>query len=285
MKMTFSECIQLVPGIYVQASTQNFRLHRLLPWENAPASEVLLENGDAPVTRQLMAGALYAALTQPRSPDQKNAAQTLPTPSLLRHIHSLASSYQTTHATPPTMRFVAERLAAKGQHAAASHCRKVADEESGHDTLALNDLKALDLPAQDLVDQLRPKAALELVTLFKRYAYSAQPIAVLGYAYALERMALFNTEATIAAIEQLIPKGIKATTCLRVHSAVGSDAGHVAESIDFIATLPAHDRTAIARAVYESTLSESDYLGDVAMTTLLAEFGWSIDKFSSGVAA
>lgn len=284
--MTFSECIQLVPGIYVQASTQNFRLHRLLPWENAPASEVLLENGDAPVTRQLMAGALYAALTQPRSPDQKNAAQTLPTPSLLRHIHSLASSYQTTHATPPTMRFVAERLAAKGQHAAASHCRKVADEESGHDTLALNDLKALGLPAQDFVDRLRPNGSLANVALFKRYADSTQPIAVLGYAYALERMALFTTEATITALEQLIPKGIKASSCLRVHSAVGSDSGHVAESIDFIATLPAHDRATIARAAYE-TISEnsSDYLGDAAMTNLLAEFGWSIDKLSSGVAA
>jgi hypothetical protein len=286
MTTMFTECMQLAPGIYVQASAQNFRLHRLLPWEHAPASEALQDIGDAPVTRQLMAGALYAALTQPRLPDQNITAQTLPTPSLLEHIYSLASSYQTTHATPPTMKFVAERLAATGQHEAASHCRKVAEEESGHDTLALNDLSALGLPAQDFVDRLRPKGSLVTVALFKRYANSAQPISVLGYAYALERMALFNTEATIAAIEQLIPKGIKATSCLRVHSAVGSDAGHVAESIDFIAKLPAHDRTAIARAAYE-TISEnsSDYPGDAAMTNLLAEFDWSIDKLSSGVAA
>lgn len=285
MPTTFRECIQLAPGIYVQASAQAFRLHRLLPWENAPAIEALQDIGDAPVTRQLMAGALYAALSQPRLPDQKNAAQTLPTPSLLRHIYSLAGSYQTTHATPPTMRFVADRLSATGQHEAASHCRKVADEESGHDTLALNDLSALGLPAQNFVDRLRPKGSLAKVALFKCYADSAQPISVLGYAYALERMALFTTEATIAALEQLIPKGIKATSCLRVHSAVGSDTGHVAESLDFIATLPAHDRIAIARAVYETlTLRESDYPGDAAMTTLLAEFGWNFGEWSSVVA-
>ena len=36
-------------------------------------------------------------------------------------------------------------------------------------------------------------------------AASDEPIAVLGYAYALERMALFSTEESVAAIERLIP--------------------------------------------------------------------------------
>lgn len=243
---------------------------------------MLQETGDTNVTRQLMAGAFYAGFPQ-RSAGEKIADDAITTaaPSLLRHIHSLAGSYQTTHATPPTMRRVAERLVARSQHTAATHCLHVAEEESGHDTLALMDLAALGLPAQEFVARLRPKNSLALVELFTRFADSDAPIAVLGYAYALERMALFSTAASIAAIERLIPAGIKATRCLRVHSAVGSDAGHVAESIAFMATLPPQDRATIARAAYEtnSLLCAGNYYpGDAAMRALLNEFGWAMDE-------
>jgi hypothetical protein len=279
--VTFTETIRLAPGVYLQASAQKFRLHRLLPWDVAPCIETLQDIGDANVTRQMMAGAFYAGFPQ-RACDEKIADDSVTTtaPSLLRHIHSLAGAYQTTHATPPTMRRVAERLAARGQHTAATHCLHVAQEESGHDTLALKDIAALGLPAQEFVAHLQPKSSLALVELFTRFADSDAPIAVLGYAYALERMALFSTEASIAAIERLIPAGIKATRCLRVHSAVGSDAGHVAESIAFMATLPPEDRAAIARATYETIsllcAAPSDYPGDAAMRALLDEFGWAM---------
>lgn len=275
---TFTETIRLAPGVYLQASPRKFRLHRLLPWDAAPGTETLQETGDTHVMRQLMAGAFYAGFPQ-RSSDEKIAGDSVTTtvPSLLRHIHSLAGSYQTTHATPPTMRRVAERLAACGQHAAATHCLHVAKEESGHDTLALMDLAALGLPAREFVARVRPQSSLALVELFTRFANSGEPIAVLGYAYALERMALFNTAETIAAIEQLTPAGVKATRCLRVHSAVGSDAGHVAESIAFMATLPPQDRATIARATYETIrLQSRDYPGDAAMHALLDEFGWAM---------
>ena len=86
------------------------------------------------------------------------------------------------------MRRVAQRLAVRGQPVVAEHCLQVAEEESGHDTLALMDLTALGLPAQAFVNRLRPKNALALVDQFSRFADSDQPIAVLGYAYALERM-------------------------------------------------------------------------------------------------
>jgi hypothetical protein len=277
---TFTETIRLAPCVYLQASPQKFRLHRLFPWDVAPCIETLQEPGDTNVTRQMMAGAFYAGFPQ-RSPDNQRTADTT-APSLLRHIFSLAASYQTTHATPPTMRRVAERLAARGQHTAATHCLHVAEEESGHDTLALMDLAALGLPAQEFVARLRPKNSLALVELFTRFADSDAPIAVLGYAYALERMALFSTKESIAAIERLIPAGIKATRCLRVHSAVGSDAGHVPESIAFMATLPPEDRATTARATYETIslqcAAPSDYPGDAAMRALLDEFGWAMDE-------
>ena len=278
---TFTDSIRLAPSVYLQASPQKFRLHHLLPWETAPCIETLQETGDPKVTRQLMAGAFYAGFSR-RASDEKIADDSVTTsaPSLLRYIHWLAGAYQTAHATPPTMRRVAERLAARGQHTAAKHCLQVAEEESGHDTLALLDLAALGLPAQEFVAHLQPKSSLALVELFTRFADSDAPIAVLGYAYALERMSLFSTAESIAAIERLIPAGIKATRCLRVHSAVGSDAGHVAESIAFMATLPPEDRGAIARAAYETAsllcAARHDYPGDEAMRALLDEFGWAM---------
>jgi hypothetical protein len=152
-------------------------------------------------------------------------------------------------------------------------------EESGHDTLALMDLAALGLPAQEFIAHLQPKSSLALVELFARFADSGAPIAVLGYAYALERRALFSTEESVPTIERLIPAGIKATRCLRVHSAIGSDAGHVAESIAFMATLPPEDRAGIARATHETIslqcAAPHDYPGDAAMRALLDEFSWA----------
>lgn len=274
---TFKESIQLAPGVYLQASPKKFRLHRLLPWDAAPGSETPGETGDIDLMRQLMAGALYAGFVQ-RSSAERNADGSVSAPSLLRHIHSLAGSYQTTHATPPTMRRVAERLAARGQQSAVAHCLKVAEEETGHDALALLDLAALGLPAQEFVARLRPINALALVELFTRLADSEQPIAVLGYAYALERLALFSTEASVATIERLIPAGVTATRCLRVHSAVGStETKHVSESIAFMSTLPQQDRAAIVRATHQTSSllwAPHDYPGDAAMRALLDEFGW-----------
>jgi hypothetical protein len=278
---TFTESIRLAPSVYLQASPQKFRLHRLLPWEAAPCIETLQKIGDASVTRQMMAGAFYAGFLQ-RACDDRSADDpaTITAPSLLRYIHWLAGAYQTTNATPSTMRRVAERLAARGRRTAATHCLHVAEEESGHDTLALKNIAALGLPAQEFVRRLQPKHSLALVELFTRFADSEAPIAVLGYAYALERMSLFSTAEAIAAIERLIPAGIKATRCLRVHSPIGSDARHLPESIAFMATLPPQDRAAIARATYETAgllcTARRDYPGDEAMRALLDEFGWAM---------
>lgn len=281
----FQESIQLAPGIYLQASAQKFRLYRLLPWDASPCQEMLMASGDLALTRQMMAGAFYAGLSQ-RADAAKDTSTAIMAraPSLLHYIYRLASSWQTTHATPPTMRRVSQRLMARGQNKVAAHCFEVAEEESGHDTLALMDLAALGLPAQAFVDRFAPENAVALVAQFTRFADSDEPIAVLGYAYTLERLALFNTETSIAAIERLIPVGVNATRCLRVHSAVGSDAGHVAESLEIIAALPAPDRAAIVRAVYVTTRLQSaatpDYPGDDAMRALLDEFEWSMAEQS-----
>lgn len=271
------ESVRLAPNMYVIATASGFRLYRPPIFEGGifRFAEALLETGTPSITRQLLAGAFYAGLPQDL-PEAEGGPESGPM-SLLGYIHLLAAAYQTTHATPPTMRRVAERFAAQGRHDVAARCQRVAKEESGHDRLALRDLDALGLPAVELVARIRPQTSLDLVERFIGYAESDQPIACFGYAYALERRALFITAEHIAAIERVVPPGIKATRCLRVHSAVGSDARHVQESIDFIATLPGGERAAIVRAVYETVCvmyaKRSDYPGDAGMRALLDELG------------
>ena len=58
------------------------------------------------------------------------------------------------------------------------------------------------------------------------------PIRCVGYAYTLERLAMSVDEAALRAVERMLPPGVQATLCMRVHSAVGSDAIHVAETVN-----------------------------------------------------
>ncbi|GAB1394978.1 hypothetical protein MASR1M60_31420 [Rhodocyclaceae bacterium] len=252
-------------GDWIVADRQRFWLHRPQPLGTQPFVEHLGEPGDSRRTRQLFAGVLASAMREARSTAQVAASAEV---SLQRHIHGLAASYQTTHATPPTMRKVAERFRAAGRPDLADYCEQVAREESGHDELALRDLAALGIDAYAFVEQVRPASVLALVDYFHRLAEGDEPVGVFGFAYALERMALFQTRERVAAVDAVIPAGIKATRCLRVHSAVGADVRHVDESLKFIAQLSAAERLCIVHALYRAVAlmtGPSDYPGDAAV--------------------
>lgn len=275
----FPEAMALPHGYFLEVSQERFRLRRLMPWEQAPRNEHIAACGDEQTTRQLMAGVFYAAMSHAAAVNQTaNVVAVTARSLLLHHVHQLSWAYQTTHATPPVMRAVAARMRELQREGLAAHCLTVAEEESGHDTLALMDLAALGLPAEQLVSNYQPASSLQLVALFQQLAQSAEPASVLGYIYMLERAVLFTTAAQIAAIEKALPPGINATRCVRVHSAAGSDVGHVDQSLIVIAGLPAADRAAIARAAYTSTLllfgATPDYPGDAAMHKTLLKYGW-----------
>ncbi|MEY4757909.1 MAG: hypothetical protein RJA34_2807 [Pseudomonadota bacterium] len=263
------DIVGLPNGDWVIADDQRFWLQRPQAFGPDPFVESLEEPGNREQTRQLFAGVFAAAGRQAR---QSESASLMPPASLLRHIHGLASSYQTAHATPPIMRMVAERFRAIGRAKVAEYCEQVAREESGHDELALRDLAALGINALAFVAQLRPARAMVVVDYFQQLATSADPISVLGYAYALERTSLFQTGERVAAIEAVIPAGIMATRCLRVHSAVGTDMRHVEESLTFIAELPAADRRCIVLALYQTLVrmqGADDYPGDAAVEEMV----------------
>jgi hypothetical protein len=47
---------------------------------------------------------------------------------------------------------------------------------------------------------------------------------------------------------------VDATRFLRSHSALGSEVSHVKETIEFVAALPANDRTSVVQETYRSAL-------------------------------
>lgn len=223
--------------------------------------------------RQMLAGVFSAAWLSP-PPGQKPPSKAPYT--LQRYVHSLASSYVTTLATPQVMRRLAARLRSLG--ADESWIRfsdAMAHDEDGHEDELAEDVKALGLDAAAFLAAVRPPSAVALVAYFNRLVDSDEPIAAIGYAYALQRSSLLLSKDVVERIEALIPPGVNATRSLRVHSAVGGNDKHARETEDFIATLPPAARRAVALALFETILlmrSQDDYPGDAVVDGLRARF-------------
>lgn len=201
---------------------------------------------DVAVARNLLDGAVAAAFRFAR-------AAAVPPLTATRWAYRLAGLYHLTHSTPRLLDLAARRFAAAGRHLLADWARQRAREESHHDRLALRDLQALGLDGPRVVEVLRPRAAMRLVAAFERSVHAPDPIGCVGYAYAIERLAMTVREADIAAVEAILPPGARATRCLRVHSAAGSDGDHVADTLVVVAQLGAEERRQIAVAAYETS--------------------------------
>jgi hypothetical protein len=200
-----------------------------------------------PAVRSLLDGALSTAiqLYSPRLPP------SLPlTP--LRWIWRLVGYYHLTHSTTALLELAAQRFAAAGQPTLARWARVRAREEDKHDLLALADLRAMDVDPPRAIAALGPHPAERMVAYFRATVLAADPIGCVGYAYAVERLALEVGAAELAAVAAIVPEGVRATRCMRVHSSVGSDAKHVDETIEVLAKTSAARCEAVARAVFET---------------------------------
>jgi hypothetical protein len=169
---------------------------------------------------------------------------TVPPLTPIRWVYRLAGLYHLTHSTPGLLEIAANRFAAAGRLALADWATVRAREESHHDALALRDLRDLGHDGARVVGVLRPATAIRMVEYFAASVDDADPLGCVGYAYAVERLAMTVREADIRAVEAILPPGTRATRCLRVHSAAGSDGDHVADTLAAVALL---DDAALAR--------------------------------------
>ncbi|GEM_PF-4996470 len=264
-----SVSVYLGQGYVVRATAERFSISRGLPLA-VPSFDAITQPD---VLRQVFAGAFQAASRYLDS--TAHHAETTAPPTLMSYVYGLLGAYQTARVTPPIMMALSARYAACGRLAVVERCLTIASEESGHDTLALRDLVALGYPAAALVMAIRPKRALAMIDLLFRYAAAKDPIASFGYAYALERSAAVISEVQLRHLDSIIPAGITADRCVRVHGAAGGAAGHLRDSLDFMVTLKAHEQAGIAQGVFETLCvmhdpDLEDYPGDDALAAWIA---------------
>lgn len=243
------EWVRVRPKLVVVATEERAWIHypSLLDLSD-PFNRPMRHAGSFATTRNLLDGSICAA--------QRSIAKDERTPplTLARWVWRLVGYYHTTRATPLLMNEAAERFATAGQTLLADYAARKARNEKRHDELALRDLKALCYHAELLVEKLIPPTAARLVDYFKRSVRVEDPVGCIGYGYALERLAVAINRDYIRRVKMLLPPGVRATRCLRVHSALGSDARHLAEAVEIIASLSAMERERIALACYETTM-------------------------------
>src|SRR5215216_1102915 len=177
-----------------------------------------------------------------------------PDPTLVGYIVALVGAYHTSVDTPRNLRRAASRFNELGRPEVAAYLEERAREETGHDRLALKDLRALGVPGERLVANFIPEGIKPLCKRFDDLCVQDYPIGCIGYSYCLERIAALKQKADIDKVRALCPDGVDATRFLRSHSSLGSEAAHVEETIEFVASLPANDRIRVVQETYESAL-------------------------------
>jgi hypothetical protein len=226
-------------------------------WFHTPsAAQGALDPFAAPMTGAGSAGStiglLDGAINLGFSGIEKRLAR--PQPTIAGYIVALVGAYHTSVDTPRNLRRAAERFSQLGRPEVAAYLEERAREETGHDRLALKDLRALGVPGERLVANFIPEGIKPLCKRFDDLCAEDYPIGSIGYSYCLERIAALKQEEDIETVRAICPEGVDATRFLRSHSSLGSEASHVDETITFVASLAANDRISVVQETYKSAL-------------------------------
>lgn len=198
-------------------------------------------------TRKLLNNAIISAWYAVKS--ERRPPALTPT----RWVWRLAAFYHLCHSTPRLMESAQERFALANRQSLAQWAAQKAREEAGHDLLALRDIQSMGYDAEAVVEALFPPAAKTLLDYFTQSVQDSDPIDCVGYSYTAERLGICVGQGYIQSVEVLLP-GIKATRCLRAHSAVSAEVDHVKETLEMIAGLTTEERDRIAKACYQAAL-------------------------------
>jgi pyrroloquinoline quinone (PQQ) biosynthesis protein C len=208
-----------------------------------PSSSIAAERRN--VSTSSVEGAVFAGVAHSGT-STKATPMTLP-----RYIRWLIRYHLFTAQTPALLRRGAQNLCAAGRRDLSEFVLRKADEETGHDRLALLDLEALGLPAAEVIRLIQPPSASVLVSKLREYVESPEPIALLGFSYCMERMTIEKDESFISSIDEICsPKS--ASQFLKVHSGMGNDRDHTDEQLALFETLDFDQLTIVARAAFET---------------------------------
>lgn len=260
-----AQWVELAGGETLVASATGARIQpaqaaALALWGTMPA--------DAPATpattRHLLDGAIAAA--------ERVSASTEPPPlTKSSWALQLVDQWYVAHHSVALLPGAIRRYERMARPDLARFSQQKLAEETGHDLLPLADLRTLgyDLPA--VVERVPPSAIAHTLVEYARESIAGpHPARFLGYVYALERRVLRITEPMLGALERRL--GVAAASGVRAH-AQEFDRGHVAELVEFVAGLPAEDRTEIVLGVHataEICCMPANLTDDIERQRLLA---------------
>lgn len=213
-----------------------------------PFGKPMTGRGSAATAVSLLDAAIHLGFSR----IEKNLAT--PSPTVAGYVMALIGAYHTSVDTAHNLRRAGRRFGELGRPEVTAYLEERAREETGHDRLALKDLRALGMPAERLVAKLVPEGIGPMCRHFDDLCAEDYPIGCVGYSYCLERIAALKQEADIESVKAICPEGVDATRFLRSHSGLGSEAAHVEETIAFVASLPADDRIKVVRETYRSAV-------------------------------
>ena len=229
--------------------------------EISPFSVPMTGEGSPQTTALLLNGAVELVFRKYGCEVQESLA-TLP-----KYVFNLVCTYHNSSRTPGHYRQAANRFREIGRPEVADYLEKHAREETGHDRLALKDLRALNLEAERLIENLIPEGMKTLCDLFDRLSSEDYPIGCIGYSYCFESTAALKQKSDVGAMQALCPEGVDASRFMRSHSSLGKEVEHVEDLVNFIAGLPAADRIAIVQVTYETAILLAECLhGEGRMT-------------------
>lgn len=219
--------VRLREGLWLAALPTRFWISRTAPDTtqaiSAPAIASLLEGAVA-------AASLLCAPRQPLTPAQ--------------WIWRLVGEFQVTHSSPALLEFAAGRFAADQQLELADWARARARAQAEQHRLVVRDLQAMDVDLARALAAMRPHPAERLVG-WLRASVLADPIACVGFAHAVESLALQLGEAKREALDAMLPADARPTRCARVRD------DHREQTLALLSRLSATRCEAIARAAFE----------------------------------
>ncbi|MBE9006165.1 hypothetical protein IQ259_14155 [Fortiea sp. LEGE XX443] len=245
---TESACTE--PDKVMMQTAKNTGVHKPEPTGSGDSlTQKMIDANTLAKTRKLLDHAIVSAWYAVKS--ERRPPALTPT----RWVWRLAGFYHLCHSTPQLMEEARERFASANRQSLAQWAAQKAVEEAGHDQLALRDIQSMGYRAEAVVQAFYPPAAKALMDYFAQSAQDSDPIDCVGYSYTAERLGICIGEGYIQKVESLLPSGINATRCLRVHSAISAtEVEHVKETVAMIAGLTSQERDRLARACYQAAL-------------------------------
>src|SRR5688500_14383208 len=181
------EWLDVAPGIRVIATPEGATRSQAHGFGHDPFAAPMQGPGFPETTYWLLEAAIALAAEQPR-PQPSSPGEVRLAPALWAY--RLCGYFHTTYATRRLLPAVARRFRASGRTLLASWAEQKLGEELGHDQLALMDLAELGYAGKELTKAVVPPRAAAWVARFEAFVMESDPVGCVGYAHALERLAL-----------------------------------------------------------------------------------------------